>query len=183
MRVISGSAKGRRLRVPQRAGTRPTTDRIRQVIFDLLGEEVRGARTLDLFAGSGAMGIEALSRGAAEATFVEARREACDVILQNLEATGLRGSATIRRGDVLRILGGRPGDGFDLAFVDPPYERGLAFTVRVLGRLAAGWVRPGAAVVVEVAGGAPEWPAGFHETRARRFGRTHIFVVRYSDAG
>lgn len=177
MRVISGSAKGRRLRAGRSREMRPTTDRVRQVIFDVLGDRVEGARVLDLFAGSGALAIEALSRGAREAVLVEMDREACSVILQNLEATRLRGQAQIRRADAVRWLARKAHEPFDLAFLDPPYDRGLPFVARVLGRLAAGWIRSGGTVVVEAPGGDLEWPPGFHETRAKGFGRTQVRVA------
>lgn len=181
MRVISGSAKGRRLRAGKGLGVRPTTDRVRQVIFDVLGARVEDARVLDLFAGSGALGVEALSRGAREAVFVDSSREACDVILQNLQATGLRGQGTIRRADAAKWVSRKPRDPFDLVFLDPPYDRGLRFLTRVLGRLATGWIRPGGTVVVEAPGADLEWPPGFQETRAKSFGRTQVKVATYTD--
>lgn len=175
MRVISGSAGSRRLRAPD--GVRPTADRVRQALFDMLGG-VAGARVLDLFAGSGALGIEALSRGAREAVFVDSSRAACDVILQNLETTGLRGGATIRRADAVRWVARKAKDPFDLVFLDPPYDLGLGFVARVLRRLVdGGWVRAGGTVVVEGEPGAPEWPPGLRETRTRRFGRTQIYLA------
>src|SRR5436305_13528569 len=120
MRVISGTAKGRRLRATKSPDMRPTTDMARQTIFDMLGD-VTGARVLDLCAGAGTLGIEALSRGAREAEFVDHDRDACAVILQNLEATGLRSGGHIRRTDLLRFLARKPRMAFDLAFLDPPY--------------------------------------------------------------
>lgn len=183
LRVVAGAAKGRRLRAVPGRETRPTADVVRKAVFDVLGAQVGGARALDLFAGSGALGIEALSRGAAEAVFVETSRDACSVILANLEATGLRGRATIRRADALRWLGRRASTPFDLVFVDPPYGRGLPFVARILGKVAmGGWVRPGGTVVVEAAAGEVAWPAGFRETRTRRFGRTQVSVAVW-DAG
>src|SRR5690348_9470712 len=121
MRVISGTAKGRRLHATRSPEMRPTTDMARQTIFDMLGDAVNGARVLDLCAGAGTLGIEALSRGAREAEFVDQDRDACAVILQNLEATGLRSGGHIRRAEVLRFLGRTPRMAFDLAFLDPPY--------------------------------------------------------------
>jgi 16S rRNA (guanine966-N2)-methyltransferase len=177
MRVISGSAKGRRLRATRSPDMRPTTDMARQAIFDMLGPS-RNARVLDLFAGAGTLGIEALSRGAREAVFVEQEREACAVILQNLEATGLRSAAVIRRTEALRFLARRPQMAFDLVFLDPPYARGLGFVSRVLGKLAAGkWTNPGATVVVEAPEGDVEWPPGMREIKTRRFGRTRVSLA------
>jgi 16S rRNA (guanine966-N2)-methyltransferase len=178
MRVISGSAKGRRLRATRAPEMRPTTDIARRVIFDILGDTVSGARVLDLFAGAGTLGIESLSRGAQHATFVEQDREACSIILSNLETTALRSNATIVRADVVRALAKPPAEPFDLVFLDPPYGRGLAFVSRVLGRLAeAPWLRPGGTVVVEAEVGPIEWPPSFRETRTRRFGRTQVGIA------
>ena len=150
----------------------------RQVIFDILSTTVRDARVLDLFAGAGTLGIEALSRGAGEAVFVENDREACSIILNNLEATGLRSSAHIRRADAIRFLSRKSQTPFDLVFLDPPYSRGLGFVSRVLGKIAASdWLRQGGTVVVEAQEGQIEWPSGFRETRTRRFGRTRVSVA------
>lgn len=183
MRVISGVAKGRRLRSTRAPTMRPTTDTARRTIFDILRGRIEGARVLDLFAGAGTLGIEALSRGAREAVFVERDRGACGVILHNLELTGFRDAAQIRRADVLRALTGDPGIPFDLVFVDPPYGRGLRFVTRVLDALVAGsWVRLGGTVVVEAEAGEMTWPVGLSEIRARRFGRTQVRVAE-RDAG
>jgi 16S rRNA (guanine966-N2)-methyltransferase len=178
MRVISGTAKGRRLRATKSPDMRPTTDMARQTIFDMLGNTVKGARALDLCAGAGTLGIEALSRGAREAIFVDQDRDACAVILQNLEATGLRSAGHIRRADVLRFLARAPHMPFDLVFLDPPYARGLGFSSRVLGKIAAGgWVNPGATVVVETPEGDVEWPPNMREIKTRRFGRTRVSLA------
>lgn len=151
-------------------------------MFDILGD-VSGSRVLDLFAGAGTLGIEALSRGAREAMFVDEDRDACAVILGNLETTGLRGNAIIKRSDALRFVSKPPTEPFDLVFLDPPYGRGLAFVARVLGKLAqASWLRPGGTVVVEAEVGQIEWPNGFRETRTRKFGRTQIGIaVRHDE--
>ena len=116
-----------------------------------------------------------LSRGAREAVFVEQEREACAIILQNLEATGLRSAGHIRRADVLRFLARPPRMPFDLVFLDPPYARGLGFVSRVLGKIAAGaWMSSGATVVVEAPEGDVEWPRSMREIKTRRFGRTRV---------
>ena len=196
MRVTGGRAKGARLRTLRGADTRPTADQVRKAIFDILGPQVEGARALDLFAGTGALGIEALSRDAAEVVFVESSRQACSVILANLEATGVRARGLVRRGDVERVLARPPKEPYDLAFLDPPYARGLGFVARILGKLASGatrskagrepengWIRAGGTVVVESVMGAIPWPEGFHQTRVRPFGRTQVAVaVREDDA-
>jgi 16S rRNA (guanine966-N2)-methyltransferase len=178
VRVISGSAKGRRLRTTRAPEMRPTTDMVRQAIFDILGARVRDAIVLDLFSGAGSLGIEALSRGARAATFVDIDREACAIIDENLTSTRLREHATIRRADAARFLSGRPRIPFDLVFLDPPYDRGLAFVARTLGKLAAGdWVSQGGTVVVEAQEGQISWPPGFRETRIRKAGRTQVSLA------
>ena len=118
MRVVAGEYKGRRLHAPRGSRTRPTADRVREAVFSMLGD-VSGARVLDLYAGSGALGIEALSRGAESAVFVERDRAALTALQRNLEATGARGE--VRRQDVARFLA-RPAGTFDLVFCDPPYD-------------------------------------------------------------
>lgn len=118
MRIIAGSRKGHRIAAPRGGRTRPTSDRVREAAFGLIGP-VEGMAVLDLFAGSGALGLEALSRGAARAVFVEADREACRTIAANLERLGLEGS--VRCQDVLRALASEPGT-YDLVLCDPPYD-------------------------------------------------------------
>jgi 16S rRNA (guanine(966)-N(2))-methyltransferase RsmD len=120
--VIAGRWGGRRLRAPAGAATRPTSDRVREALFAILGERVEGARVLDLYAGSGALGIEALSRGAAEATFVDSAPAAVRAIRANLEALGAE--AEVRRADAGRFLRSASGEGrhYDLVFLDPPYR-------------------------------------------------------------
>ncbi len=122
MRVIAGTAGGLPLKVPQ-GDTRPTTDRVREALFSMLGGLVPGARVLDLFAGSGALGLEALSRGAASALFIEHHRAAANILRGNLQKTRLNDSATVREMDVFRALASlaRAGEVFDLIFADPPY--------------------------------------------------------------
>jgi len=194
MRVTGGLAKGARLQTLRGPETRPTADQVRKAIFDILGPQVEGARVLDLFAGTGALGIEALSREAAEAMFVESGRQACSVILANLDATGSRARGVVKRGDVERVLSRPPKEPYDLAFLDPPYERGLGFVARILGKLASGaprteagsvagggWIRAGGTVVVESVVGAVPWPEGFQQTRVRPFGRTQIAVAVRDD--
>jgi 16S rRNA (guanine966-N2)-methyltransferase len=125
MRVIAGSARGTRLgRVP--AGVRPVSDRVREGLFSSLGDRLEGARVLDLYAGTGALGIEALSRGAEHAVFVESSPAAVTAVRDNLARTGLEDRATVHRSDVRRFLEREAADpeGFDLVFLDPPYESG-----------------------------------------------------------
>jgi 16S rRNA (guanine966-N2)-methyltransferase len=125
MRVIAGSARGTRLgRVP--AGVRPVSDRVREGLFSSLGGRLEGARVLDLYAGTGALGIEALSRGAEDAVFVDASPAAVTAVRDNLARTGLEDRAKVHRSDVRRFLEREADDpeGFDLVFLDPPYESG-----------------------------------------------------------
>jgi 16S rRNA (guanine(966)-N(2))-methyltransferase RsmD len=140
MRIIAGLAKGRRLRTLRGAALRPTADRVRESVFGTLGERVRGARFLDLYAGSGAVGLEALSRGAAHATFVESHRPAARLIEENAERCGVRDRARVLSLPAIRALGllARQGAEFDLVFVDPPYGAGEA--ARALEEIAG---RPG----------------------------------------
>ena len=124
MRVITGSARGRRLRELEGLETRPTTDRVKESMFNILQFDIEGSRVLDLFAGTGQLGIEALSRGAAAAVFVEQRRDAVALIRENLKLTGLTDRARVVSGDALSYLAGA-GERFDLVFLDPPYAAGL----------------------------------------------------------
>ena len=123
MRVITGTARGRRLKEPSNYDIRPTTDKVKESIFNIIQFQVAGARVLDLFAGTGQLGIEALSRGAAEAVFVDRSPEAVGIVKENLEATGLSRNARVVRTDSLMFL--KSGEKFDILFLDPPYGSGL----------------------------------------------------------
>lgn len=147
LRVISGEARGLRLDQPPRETTRPLTDRAREALGNIVAPHLDGARVADLFAGSGAVGIEALSRGAAHATFVELDRGACEVVAQNLERTGLADRATVVRGDALVWLDRREGP-LDLVFVGPPQWQGLWAEALVrLDAVAADLLAPDGLVV------------------------------------
>jgi 16S rRNA (guanine966-N2)-methyltransferase len=148
MRVIAGRWGGRRLQSPPGAATRPTSDRVREALFSVLGGRVEDSRVLDLFAGSGALGLEALSRGAAEATFVDSAPAAIRAIRSNLEALG--GEAEVRRADARRFLGGASAAGrhYDLVFLDPPYRMAKRLGDELTAALPA-VLAPGAAVVTE----------------------------------
>ncbi|HEX2094005.1 MAG TPA: 16S rRNA (guanine(966)-N(2))-methyltransferase RsmD [Longimicrobiaceae bacterium] len=136
MRIIAGEWGGRRITAPPGRGTRPTTDRVREAWMSAVAEEIPGARILDLFAGSGALGLEALSRGAEHAVFVESSPGALRALRANLETLGAAGRAEVVRGDALRYVAGLPSGAFDLAFADPPYGEGLAaaLAARFAGR-------------------------------------------------
>src|SRR4030066_1317319 len=127
MRIISGSSKGRVLARPKGQAIRPTSDRVKESIFNILREEIEGKRVLDLFAGTGNLGIEALSRGAEKAIFVEKRRQAIQLIQRNLAQLGLKDRSEILPKDVNRAIGilKQRGESFDVIFMDPPYEKGL----------------------------------------------------------
>lgn len=124
MRVISGSARGRRLKELQGMDTRPTTDKVKESLFNIIQFEIEGRNVLDLFGGTGQLGIEALSRGAERCTFVDRRREAAALIRENLKATGFDGSARVVQGDALSFLASC-GEKFDVVFLDPPYQTDL----------------------------------------------------------
>jgi 16S rRNA (guanine(966)-N(2))-methyltransferase RsmD len=176
-RIIGGVAGGRRIAVPPR-GTRPTTDRVRESLFNILTarRELRGLAVLDLYAGSGALGLEALSRGAATALFVESDPRAASVIARNIDTLGLSG-ATLRRGAVAAVLAAGTASAVDLVLADPPYDVGAAEVEAVLAALTAhGWVREGGVAVLErAAGGAPlRWPAGWSMWPQRVYGDTRL---------
>ena len=177
-RIIAGVAGGRRLAVPG-AVTRPTSDRAREGLFATV-EAIRGglagATVLDLYAGSGAVGLEALSRGATDALFVEADSRAAQVIRQNAAALGLAGARVIND-KVTRVLArGLDGAPRDFVFADPPYRDADEELTRVL-RLLAGWLAAGAVGAVERAtrSGAPTWPPGYETGRSRRYGEATVW--------
>ena len=155
MRIVSGQYRGKPIAAPEGRSTRPTSDRAREAVFNILehapwAPELRGARVLDLFAGSGALGLEALSSGAAFCLFVETDETARGAIRDNVEALHLYGCTRIHRRDAtdLGVRPGADGPAFELAFLDPPYAKGLGETA--LAKLAeGGWLAPGAVVVFE----------------------------------
>lgn len=160
-----------------RSGTRPTTDRVRESLFNVLATRVDldGAAVLDLFSGSGALGLEAMSRGAASAVFVESDARAAGVIEANIADLGVRG-ATVRRGPVAAVLAGG-GAPVDLVLADPPYDIDIADLEAVLGALTErGWVAPGTVAVVERPKSAPAltWPHGWSVWRSRDYGDTRL---------
>jgi 16S rRNA (guanine966-N2)-methyltransferase len=180
-RIVAGEAKGRRLAVPP-AGTRPTSERAREALFNSLGGlvDLDGARVLDLFAGTGAVGLEALSRGAAAVWFVESDRGACDVLRRNIATVGL-GGATLHRAQVASFLAGRaPDEPFDVAYLDPPYAYAEDELAAVLEALVGGWLAPAAVVVVErsARGAEPRWPIHVTPLKQRRYGEGMLWYGR-----
>jgi 16S rRNA (guanine966-N2)-methyltransferase len=145
VRIVAGTARGRRLAAPAGEGTRPTSDKVRGSIFNILGQFFEGGRVLDLYAGTGSLALEALSRGCAAATCVEASPGAAAVILENAAACGFGDKVTVVRRRVEATLPTLPSDAFDLAFVDPPYSEGPGKALSSLERV----LRPGAMVVAE----------------------------------
>jgi 16S rRNA (guanine966-N2)-methyltransferase len=185
-RIVAGAAGGRRLAVPPR-GTRPTSDRVREALFSALDADpgLAGTAVLDLCAGSGALGLEALSRGAAHALFVESDRRAAAVLRQNVAAVGLPG-AVVRAAPAGAVLAVPADRGYDVVLVDPPYELPDA---EIAGWLAAaeagGWLADDVVVVVERAARSGDfgWPAPLRATRTRRYGDTVLHVARRAPAG
>ena len=167
MRVIAGRFKGRRLKTPQWEGVRPTSDKLRETLFDILSPRVAGARVLDAYAGTGAVGIEALSRGADHVTFVDNDRRAAALIAENAEMCGVQGRYTIACGDFLASRGGVTGS-FDLVLLDPPYGTG---NVRDVLERAAGLLSPNGLLVLERATrNEPDVPATLERVRDVRSG-------------
>ena len=185
MRIVAGRFRGRALVAPPGSATRPTSDRARQALFDVLEHAswspgLRDRRVIDPFAGSGALGLEALSRGAAFCLFVETSESARGAVRDNLEALGLFGVTRIHRRDATD-LGVRPataGPPFDLAFLDPPYRSGLAEPA-VAGLLAGGWLAEDALIVLERAADEPDLAAGALEALdTRRWGAARVDFLR-----
>ena len=162
---------------------RPTSDRVKESVFSALGPgRLVGARVLDLYAGSGALGLEALSRGAAEALLVDRDQAAARAIRANIETLGFDGRAVLRQNPVTTLLdGSRPGDPFDLALLDPPYDTPAAEVEAVLRQLVEGeWLTPDATVVVERAANSSPlaWPAGWGSTWERCYGDTLVLFAQ-----
>ncbi|QNN52099.1 16S rRNA (guanine(966)-N(2))-methyltransferase RsmD [Nocardioides mesophilus] len=179
-RIIGGSAGGRRIRTPQGENTRPTSDRVREALFSSLEAElgsVAGLRFLDLYAGSGAVGLEAVSRGAGMLTSVEQDRRTATLVRDNARNLGFR-SVEVVAAAVRRTLQAPPRAPYDVVFSDPPYALSAAEVEADLGALVAhGWLAPEAVVVVErsVRGVAPTWPDGLFAGRSRRYGETVLW--------
>lgn len=184
MRIVGGALRGRALQAPRSQTIRPTSDRLRESVFDILahayGDPVAGAAVVDLFAGTGALGLEALSRGAARALFVDDGAQARALLRANIEALGLGGVTRIFRRDATKLGLAPPGEIFSLAFLDPPYGKGLA-THALASLVAGGWLAPGALVVIEEAADARiDLPEGLARLEERRYGDTQIVFARKS---
>lgn len=185
MRIVGGTHRGRPIAAPEHAGLRPTADRVRESVFNILAHgiadfDIAGARVIDLFAGTGALGLEALSRGAAYCLFVEQSPEARALIRTNIESLGLTGITRIFRRDATDLgpAGNMPP--YDAAFLDPPYGKGLAEKALVALRDGK-WLRPDAVVVVEErAGAALVLPEGYQELDHRTYGDTQVVFARVS---
>lgn len=189
MRIVAGSLKGRAIVTPEGQNTRPTSDRARQAIFNVLehapwAEGLHETRVIDLYAGSGALGFEALSRGAAFCLFVDTDDGARGAIRENMDAYGLFGRCRVHRRSATD-LGPRPGsagEAFTLAFLDPPYAKGLG--EQTLARLQeGGWLAPGAIVVFERGSDEPEIDTpGYERLDARDYGAARVLFLRASEA-
>jgi 16S rRNA (guanine966-N2)-methyltransferase len=183
MRVVGGRLRGRALTGPKSQAIRPTADRLRESLFNILvhayGDPIAQARVLDLFAGTGALGIEALSRGAAFALFVDESAEARALIRENVAALGLGGVTRIFRRDATRLGAVHPVEPFSLAFADPPYERDLAGAALAAAR-DGGWLAPDALIVVEeTAKSNFAAPEGFSELERRAYDDTELIFCRF----
>jgi 16S rRNA (guanine966-N2)-methyltransferase len=187
MRIVAGRFRGRTLAAPEGAHTRPTSDRVREAVFNILehgidGFAMAGVRVLDLFAGTGALGLEALSRGAAFCLFVEEDAAARGLIRRNIEALGLTGITKVFRRNAADLGPAGQRGGFGLAFLDPPYEQGLG--PRALASAAAGgWLAVGAVAVVEESRRAGvTLPPGFAALEQRSWGDTQVLFARFLGA-
>ncbi|QCQ91820.1 16S rRNA (guanine(966)-N(2))-methyltransferase RsmD [Rhodococcus sp. SGAir0479] len=179
-RIVAGRAGGRRLKVPA-SGTRPTSERVREALFSSLDSRIdlEGAAVLDLYAGSGALGLEALSRGAEHVLLVESDAKAAAVVKQNVATVGLPG-AVVRTASVASVVGGTAEREYDVVLADPPYAVTEQAVTAALGALVAnGWVGEGSVVVVERSSRSPEtsWPDGMRAERVKRYGETRIEVA------
>ena len=183
MRIAGGRFRGRAIAAPSGTLTRPTSDKVREALFNILihgiGEfEIEGARVLDLFAGTGALGLEALSRGATYCLFVEDNADARGLIRENIEALGLTGASKLWRRDATKLGPAAPMQPFQLLFADPPYGKGLG-ELALTAAADGGWLAPGAVCVLEErAGVEPAIPAAFSRLDIRIYGDTALHFLR-----
>lgn len=179
MRVITGSARGKRLTTLEGESVRPTPDRVKEALFSIIQFQVEGRRVLDLFAGSGQLGIEALSRGAEQAVFVDAAKSSVDVVLKNLETTGLTENAQVKHMDFASFLL-QNREPFDVALLDPPYRTGLL--QRALPMTAAAMNRGGTIICENPADEElPESAGDFVRVRSYRYGKIVLTLYRHKD--
>ena len=177
MRVISGKARGRKLVSPEGLLTRPTTDRVKESIFNILSPYIPAQRVLDLFAGSGALGIEALSRGSAHCTFVESNKSAMATVKKNIELTRTEDSSSTVFGDSLSFLKSCR-DGFDVIFLDPPYNTGLLQKSVELIR-ERNLLKPDGVILCESEVGGEEPPKDVYDIiKQAKYGKTTVFVLK-----
>jgi 16S rRNA (guanine966-N2)-methyltransferase len=182
MRVVGGNLRSRPIAAPKSSAIRPTADRLRESLFNILihgyGDPVAGARVLDLFAGTGALGIEALSRGAGYVLFVDDGAEARALLRENTQTLGLAGVTRIFRRDATQLGPAHPVEPFSLAFLDPPYGKGLAEKALSSAR-GGGWLKPDALAIVEEAADAGfSAPDGFTELERRAYDDTEFVILR-----
>ncbi|MDQ2748036.1 MAG: 16S rRNA (guanine(966)-N(2))-methyltransferase RsmD [Actinomycetota bacterium] len=181
-RIVAGKAKGRRLAVPPR-GTRPTSDRAREALFSSLAGliDLDGSRVLDLFAGTGAVGLEALSRGASAVSFVESDRAVCEILRRNVDTVALPGAEINRRPAAAYLVGAGADEPFDLVFADPPYAFGDEPLAVLLSTLSTPqWLAESAVVVVErsARGSEPNWPESIETVKQKRYGEGMLWYGR-----
>ena len=183
MRIVGGRLRGRALAAPKSQAIRPTADRLREALFNIIthayGDPIAGARVVDLFAGTGALGLEAISRGAAFALFIDDGAEARALLRQNVEALGLAAATRIFRRDATKLGPAYPVEPFSLAFLDTPYGKGLAERALASAR-EGGWLTNDALIVVEETVGAFKTPAAFEEIERRAYDDTEFAILRYS---
>ncbi|NMO96494.1 16S rRNA (guanine(966)-N(2))-methyltransferase RsmD [Paenibacillus lemnae] len=183
MRVISGSAKGRPLKSVPGTGTRPTTDKVKEAIFSMIGPYFDGGTTLDLFAGTGGLGIESMSRGIEKAVFIDTEPKSIETIRYNLNAAGFERQAEVFRNDAARALKvlQKRDYRFDLVFLDPPYRMTDADAL-MLDMISRGLLNPGALVVLEYGSSHtyPEQLESFHHLRSARYGETSVSIYEYA---
>ena len=183
MRMVGGRFRGRVLKGPSSQAIRPTSDRLRETLFNILehayGDPVRDARVIDVFAGTGALALEALSRGAQFALLIDDSSQAQALIRSNIESLQLAAQTRILRRSAVKIGTAPPGESFALAFLDPPYNRNLA-TAALLALRDGGWLAAGALLVAEEAANARvEIPAGYQLLDTRVFGDTQLLFLRF----
>ncbi|MPZ37047.1 MAG: 16S rRNA (guanine(966)-N(2))-methyltransferase RsmD [Rhizobiales bacterium] len=181
MRIVGGRHRGRTLAAPRTRDIRPTSDRLRESLFNVLvhayGDPLAGARVLDMFAGTGALGLEAMSRGAAFALFVDDGAEARALLRENVTTLGLGGATKIFRRDATKLGPAHPIEPFSLVFLDPPYGRGLAQQALLSAR-TGGWLTAGALIVIEEAADAAfAAPEGFTEIERRRYDDSELIFL------